>query len=110
MLTHGYGKEQARVKMHKLFHNYDGTLPKIAGFTDDSYKNDACPSLFNPEKNLKLWVEYKNPARRESYGARYQLCAYNPETDSYKELLLTEKLIEVRKYIKSYTTTTTTGV
>jgi hypothetical protein len=85
--------------MHELFENYDGKLPRIKGFIDDSWRNDVCPSLLNESKNLKLWVDYKNPNRRECGGMRYTLCAYNNNADQYEELFATESLAEMRGYI-----------
>jgi hypothetical protein len=84
---------------HKVFYNYDGKLPRIKGFIDDSWLNDVCPSLLNESKNIKLWVDYKNPDRRECGGLRYTLCEYNENQDYPKQLFTTESLTEMRKYI-----------
>ena len=85
---------------HKLFSNYDGELPKLDGFADDSYKNDACPSMFNPKRGLKLWVDYVDSARRECSGMRYTLCAYDDQNDSYEFLFATDLLSELEEYLK----------
>jgi len=87
---------------HKLFCNYDGELPKLEGFVDDSWRNDACPSMINEKRGLKLWVDYVNPERRECSGMRYTLCEYDDNTEHYicKQLLATESLTELEEYLK----------
>jgi hypothetical protein len=85
---------------HKLFCNYDGELPTLAGFVDDSWRNDVCPSMLNEARNLKLWVDYVNPECRECGGARYTLCEYNGNSDQYTELLATESLADIEEYLK----------
>jgi hypothetical protein len=82
--------------IHNLFLNYDGELPELAGFVNDSWGNDVCPSLLNEARNLKLWVDYVDPARRECMGARYTLCEYENRT----ELLATEFLTDIEEYLK----------
>ena len=82
--------------MHKLFSNYDGELPTLAGFIDDSWQHDACPSMLNMARNLKLWVDYVDPDRREVGGARYTLCI----ADGSAELLATESLSDIEEYLK----------
>ncbi len=86
--------------MHKLFSNYDGELPTLAGFVDDSWQNDVCPSLLNEARNLKLWVDYVDPDRREVGGARYTLCEYNANSDQYAPLIATEFLADIEEYLK----------
>jgi hypothetical protein len=86
--------------MHKLFSNYDGELPELAGFVDDSWRNDVCPSMLNIERNLKLWIDYVNPARREVGGTRYTLCEYNANADQYAPVLATEFLADIEEYLK----------
>ena len=85
---------------HKLFCNYDGELPKLDGFVDDSWCNDVCPSMLNEARNLKLWVDYTDPNRRECGGMRYTLCEYNGNSDQYVELFATESLTELEEYLK----------
>jgi hypothetical protein len=86
--------------MHKLFSNYDGELPTLAGFVDDSWQNDVCPSLLNESRNLKLWVDYVDVDRREVGGARYTLCEYNANSDQYAPLIATESLADIEEYLK----------
>lgn len=80
--------------MHKDFKDYDGELPSLAGFVDDSYRHDVCPSMFNAARNFKLWVDYVDPAKRECNGARYTLCQDD------RELLATESLTDLEEYLK----------
>jgi hypothetical protein len=86
--------------MHKLFSNYDGELPTLAGFVDDSWQNDVCPSLLNESRNLKLWVDYVDLDRREVGGARYTLCEYNANSDQYAPILATESLAAIEEFLK----------
>ena len=81
---------------HKLFSNYDGELPTLAGFVDDSWRHDACPSMINETRNLKLWVDYVDPDRRECGGARYTLCI----ADGSAELLATEFLADIKEFLR----------
>jgi hypothetical protein len=85
---------------HPKFSNYDGELPTLAGFVDDSWQNDVCPSLLNEARNLKLWVDYVDPNRREVGGARYTLCEYNANSDQYAPLIATESLADIEEYLK----------
>jgi hypothetical protein len=84
------------IMTHKLFSNYDGELPTLDGFVDDSWRNDVCPSMLNEARNLKLWVDYVDPDRREVGGTRYTLCKYDNST----ELLATELLTDIKEYLK----------
>lgn len=81
---------------HKLFSNYDGALPTLDGFVDDSWQHDACPSMFNAKRGLKLWVDYVDPNLREVGGARYTLCI----AEDSIELLTTDSLSEIQEYLK----------
>jgi hypothetical protein len=86
--------------MHKLFSNYDGELPTLAGFVDDSWQNDVCPSMLNEARNLKLWVDYVDPDRREVGGARYTLCAYDESEDQYLYLFSSDSLSTIKDFLK----------
>lgn len=83
------------------FTTYDGELPNLSGFVDESYKNDACPSMFNASRALKLWVDYVDPSRRECSGMRYTLCAYNQDQDDYTFLFATDSLNELKTYLEA---------
>ena len=43
--------------------NLDVIIPE--GFSDSSWKNDICPSWINMEHNIKLFIEYLEPEKRE---------------------------------------------
>jgi hypothetical protein len=53
------------------FPDYDDTLPELEGFTDSSWRNDACPSLSKEisddlhPKTITIFVDYKNFALSE---------------------------------------------
>lgn len=48
------------------FHEAD--MPKIPeGFVDASWRNDACPSFWNSDARLTLWVDYAEPALSEIF-------------------------------------------
>ena len=52
------------------FPNYDDTLPVLEGFSDYSYKNDACPCIgkqFNDDDYLMIYCDYKNPELSECH-------------------------------------------
>lgn len=42
------------------------------GFTDDSWGNDACPSVVCG--NVKVWIDHPEPKQREAGGARFVVC------------------------------------
>ena len=86
--------------MHQQFKDYDGKLPTLKGFVDDSWGNDVCPSLYNPERKMKLWVDYVNPAKRECGGLRYTLCIYSELNDELTPILSSELLTHIEDFLK----------
>lgn len=63
------------------FPRYDDTLPVLEGFSDYSYKNDACPCIgkqFGNDQYLMIYCDYKNPELSECYSshddAYYRYC------------------------------------
>ena len=63
------------------FPRYDDTLPVLEGFSDYSYKNDACPCIgkqFGDDQYLMIYCDYKNPELSECYSsdddAYYRYC------------------------------------
>lgn len=67
-------------------------MPAIpAGFADSSWHNDACPRFENEQLGLTLWVDYLDPAERETAGRRFLLCTEQTETiaesDSMREIV-----------------------
>ena len=73
------------------FPDFDGELPVIEGFVDDSWHNDVCPSMFNKRTNIKLWVDYVDPDKREGREKRY--CVSRLEDDgSLTQILETDDI------------------
>lgn len=69
--------------MAREFPDFDqSTLPAIpAGFEDESWHNDACPSFYSEALQLRLWVDYAKPEERETFsGGRFTL-QHEPRTD-----------------------------
>jgi hypothetical protein len=63
------------------FPRYDDTLPVLEGFSDYSYKNDACPCIgkqFGDDQYLMIYCDYKNRELSECYSsdddAYYRYC------------------------------------
>jgi hypothetical protein len=47
-----------------------GNIEIPAGFVDQSWKNDACPSWQNDFLRLRLWIDFEKPEERDADGAR----------------------------------------
>lgn len=75
-------------------------MPAIpAGFVDQSWHNDACPSFRNEERHLTLYIDYANPDQREfpdcvrfsvvreDYDGTDADRAHLAETDDWEEVL-----------------------
>lgn len=65
------------------FPDFDqSTLPTIPeGFADESWHNDAAPSFYSEALQLRLWVDYADPAERETFsGGRFTL-QHEPRVD-----------------------------
>ena len=76
----------------KEFPDYDGFLPMIEGFEDTSWHNDACPSLtykLKADYELRLYVDYDDPERRETGGLKYKLSLVNPQ-EEWKYIIQTD--------------------
>ena len=72
----------------KCFPDFDSTLPSLHGFTDDSWQNDVCPSLYNETLNLKIFCDYLDPNKRECKGKMFAL--YSHDDDMALDALLVE--------------------
>lgn len=89
------------------FPDYDDTLPKLEGFSDSSWRNDACPSISREidagavhPRIVVVFVDYKNPSLREhgDRGFRYAVVKLTPyEQDEMNTLLATDDWSEVVK-------------
>jgi hypothetical protein len=58
------------------FPRFPKPLPKLKGFEDSSWHNDACPSLtkdLGEFNSLRLFVNYPNPKDREIGDYKYIL-------------------------------------
>ena len=86
-------------------------MPKIDGFVDSTYSNDAAPSISKPLGNdfyLQLWVDYPTSfkhlsdfADTENY-TQYHLSLVNDEIEIHDGLLSTNDLSEVEKTINDF--------
>ena len=62
------------VDYRQEFPDFDNVITLPDGWEDVSWKNDVCPSFFNKEKKVILYLDYEDPAKRENatltrYGA-----------------------------------------
>jgi hypothetical protein len=62
---------------HPVFTDFDDNLQpfldSLPGWQDASWRNDACPHLTHPDyandlHEVCVWIDYKDPARRENGG------------------------------------------
>lgn len=90
------------MKYKKDFPDFDNELPSIAGFIDDSWRHDVCPSLYNQTLNLKLFCDYLNPEKRECGGKRYTLQKHDEEMSLEDILLESDNLEEVLLAIEEH--------
>jgi hypothetical protein len=95
--------------VHDAFPDFDDTLPKIDGFEDNSYKNDTCPNLLDKTRQLKLYIDYKDPAkseheevRRDGSLGRYQLLSTDEEGETLEELGDTDSFDEILAMIAAH--------
>ena len=90
------------------FPDYDDTLPELEGFTDSSWRNDACPSISREidagavhPKTIVVFVDYKDPSLREhgDQGFRYAVVLLTPHAgeNEMETLLATSDWSEVVK-------------
>ncbi len=78
---------------HPDFGEMEFQIP--AGFVDSSWHNDSCPSWFDEQSWLKLWIDYADPDKRESPGPRFALQQYNSDHEFVDELLRSDDFDEV---------------
>lgn len=91
------------------FPDFDDTLPEIEGFEDNSYKNDTCPNLLDKERQLKLYIDYRDPAnseheknRRSGALLRYQLLSTDAEGQTLGTIAEVDSLEEVLDLIAEH--------
>lgn len=72
------------------FPDFDlATLPDIpAGWEEDSWHNDACPSFTAHDGKLKIYVDYADPMQSEfpERAFRYSIASYNEAGDILQHL------------------------
>jgi hypothetical protein len=90
------------------FPNFDHQIPQIEGFSDDSWKNDACPSLVKQLPNgafIKIYIDYLNQDLSDfsdlpkSEYFIYSLGIYDSE-ENYQHILNTNNLDDVLSAIQ----------
>lgn len=72
------------------FPDFDpATMPAIpAGFEDESWHNDACPSFHHEGLRLTIWVDYADPQHRDSADStRFALIRTDEERTWLGELV-----------------------
>ena len=87
------------------FPSFDYELPNLGkGWEDNSWHNDACPSLdyhLEGEEIVRIWFDYENPEMRECKGGKFVLCK-GIYGESLDPLLETNKFSEILDYIKAH--------
>ena len=84
-------------------------MPQIpAGFEDWSWHNDACPSFTDESRRLRLWIDYREPEKRDLAGAhRFMLTRLTSERDpdEYEDVLTeSDDYSEILEAIASHST------
>lgn len=75
------------------------TMPAIpAGFIDDSWHNDACPSFFHPGLRLRIFIDYAEAAERELEGPRFCL-GRDDDPEGTIAVLMTDDWSEIERFI-----------
>lgn len=67
---------------NQIFEDFDDIIEIPAGFFNTTWRNNACPSIcthLNNNYSLTIWIDYKNPALRETQGKRFIVSLENPE-------------------------------
>lgn len=89
----------------KEFPDLAGPMPEAdhliaAGWDDQSWHNDACPSFVSPCETMRLWVEFPNEAMRDN-PERFCLTAWDADADhsEHAVLLVTDNWAEVLAFI-----------
>ena len=88
------------------FGGFDLDVEIPEGFEDISWHNDAMPSWWNPEKNLRLWIDYKDKKDSEFSDTedwnRFGLVFQAEEVEGNELLCLTNDYNEILEVIKAY--------
>jgi hypothetical protein len=78
-------------------------MPAVpAGFEDTSWHNNVCPSFYDDELGLLIWVDYADLAKREMprYSARFTIMRQADPDDNPREILGTDDWNEILTAIK----------
>ena len=94
------------------FPRFDDTLPTLEGFHDNSWHNEACPSIakdLGKDTYLEIYIDYKDKALSDFYDveeeryARYQVRLDKPnEWNSTEFLFASNDWTEVETFIKEF--------
>lgn len=80
----------------------DAEMPRIPlGFTDISFRNDACPSFEREDCGLHIWVNFADPAQREAGGARF-IVSDGDASKGRSEVIATEDWETAQVYLIGY--------
>lgn len=89
------------------FPDFDDTIEVLPGMVDTSWHNETMPQLCNEVAGIRLWIDYKDPAKSEfpdsrtqdGDAKRYSLYKVHDPQDIGKDELLTESddLDEIKK-------------
>ena len=76
-------------------------MPEIpAGFADTSLHDDVCPSFYDDELGLVIWIDRAERSEREMGGARFTISRQDDPEDTPREILATEDWSEILTAIK----------
>ncbi len=82
----------------KEFDDFKMDLEIPKHWEDTSWHNDVCRSFRN--KNIGVFVDYKNPSMRELLTKRFSVFEVNEEEEHVKDLLLTDDFDAVKELMK----------
>lgn len=78
-----------------------------AGFEDQSWKNDSCPSFHSDAKRLTIYVDYKDDGMREIPGfQRFMVFMTNADAsllDQTDAVVITDDWAAVEAFVRDYT-------
>ena len=80
----------------KCFPDFDSTLPVLHDFTDDSWQNDVCPSLYNKTLNLKIFCDYLDFDKRECGGKLFALYKHDDDMSLSDVLVESDNFLDVQ--------------
>lgn len=80
----------------------EAEIPTLSSnWVDISSHNDTCPSFWNEEKRLKLWVEREKVEDREAdFYSRYSVVRTDEDACGVDEVVDTEDWVDVENYLK----------